>query len=594
MKKKKPNTPSAPVPDPNADTIEESAAAETNTAAETSSAASGHLQNCLIFLSRHFDLHVSEGAIQAGLVGEDAELSIDQFSQAAERAGIASAQIDLPLDEINDNDLPMVLLKNDGKALVLIERLQSGDFSVHDPDFGDKEVKVDPAELIDSYNGEAVLVRPIVVTSETESERKLSDIRHWFWTPFRDNKKIYIQVAIAAVMTNIFGLATSLFIMVVYDRVVPNNATESLIALTIGIGVVIIFDFIIKSIRAAFVDYAGMRADLAMGQRIFNQILDMQMSSRKGSTGALANMMREFETLRDFITSASIMAVVDLPFIFLFIWVISLVGGPLAMIPSIVVPLVIVVGLVIQPLLAHLAKDAFGQSQQKQGVMVETISGLETIKSIGAAPMMRKRWQDALASSAEYGSKSRGVTQFAMNFTAMAQQSTQVLIVFYGVFLVAEGKVTMGAIIASVILVGRVVGPLAQLAQTMTRINQVKMSYNAIDQFMKSPTERSEGQQYVARPTLEGKIEFRNVTFKYPDQVGNALENVSFIINSGERVAVLGRIGSGKSTLAKLVLGLYEPEQGAIFIDGTDIRQIDPADLRRNIGYTQQDVFLFS
>lgn len=553
-----------------------------------------YLEDCLIFLSRHFDLHVSRGAIQSGLVGEEAKLSLDQFEQAADRAGIASKIMPIPLEEINDNDLPMIVMMNDGKAVVLLNRVESGDFAAYDPDFGAKEVKVTMAELAASYSGDAILIRPIILPSEVSIDRKLTDAQHWFWAPFKENKKTYIQVGIAAAMTNIFGLVTSLFIMVVYDRVVPNNATESLIALTIGVAIVIIFDFIIKSLRASFIDNAGQRADMAMGQRIFNQILEMQMQSRKGSTGAIANMLREFEVLRDFITSASIVAIVDLPFIVMFIYVINVVGGPLAIVPAVIVPVVIIVGLVIQPLLGHLAEEAYGQTQQKQSVIVETLYGLETIKSIGAAPMMRKRWQDAVASNAEQGTKSRRVTQFAMNITGMAQQSAQVLVVFYGVFLIAEGRVTMGAMIASVILIGRVVGPLAQLAQTMTRINQSRMSFKAIDEFMKAPTERSAGKNYVSRPTLEGKIEFKNVTFKYPDQVGNALENVSFTVNAGDKVAVLGRIGSGKSTLAKLILGLYDPDEGAIFIDGTDIRQIDPSDLRRNIGCTQQDVFLFS
>lgn len=559
-----------------------------------SSAGTNYLEDCLVFLSRHFDLHVSRGAIQSGLVGEEAELSLDQFSQAAERAGMASKVMVIPLEDINDNDLPVIALLNDDKTVVLVERLQSGAFAAHDPDFGAKEVKITTADLTTSYAGAVILIRPIVLPSETSADRKLSDLRHWFWTPFKENKKNYIQVCIAAAMTNIFGLSTSLFILVVYDRVVPNNATESLIALTIGIAIVIIFDFIIKSIRASFLDSAGKRADMAMGQRIFNQILEMQMKSRKGSTGAVANMLREFEFLRDFITSASLVAIIDLPFVVMFIYVINVIAGPLALVPAIIVPIVIVVGLAIQPLLAHLAEEAYGQTQQKQGVIVETLYGLETIKSIGAAPMMRKRWQDAVAANAEQGSKSRRVTQFAMNFTGMAQQSSQVLVVFYGVFLIAEGRITMGAMIASVILIGRVVGPLAQLAQTMTRISQSRMSFKAIDQFMKEPTERSAGRSYVSRPTLEGKIEFRNVTFKYPDQAGNALEDVSFTIEVGEKVAILGRIGSGKSTLAKLLLVLYEPDEGAIFIDGTDIRQVDPADLRHNIGYTQQDVFLFT
>ncbi len=555
---------------------------------------SSSIESCLLYVSRFFDLHISKEAVLNGLVGEKDGLSLGQFSQAAERAGIASKFLSIKLEDINATDLPMMAILTSGHAVIITDMVGENDFAIYNPDFGEKEIKINCDSFVDHFSGEVVLLRPIMLVSDATSDLNLSDMRHWFWTPFRDNKSTYINVAIAAAMTNIFGLATSLFIMVVYDRVVPNNATESLVALTIGIGIVIGFDFVIKTLRATFIDNAGRRADMAMGQRIFNQILDMRMEARKGSTGSIANMLREFEVLRDFITSASLVAVVDLPFIIMFIFVINFLAGPLALVPAIVVPVVIFVGLVIQPILANIAEKSFNQAQQKQSVIVETLYGLETIKSIGAAPMMRKRWQDSVAASAEDGKKSRRITQFATNFTGMAQQVTQVLIVFYGVFLIAEGTITMGAMIASVILVGRVVGPLAQLAQTMTRINQSRMAYRAINKFMTAKSERPAGRRFISRPNLNGQIEFKNVSFSYPDQVGNALEGTSFSIRQGEKVAILGRIGSGKSTIAKLLLGLYQPTDGGIFVDGTDIRQIDPADLRRNIGYTQQDVFLFS
>jgi ATP-binding cassette subfamily C protein LapB len=396
------------------------------------------------------------------------------------------------------------------------------------------------------------------------------------------------------VLANFLGLTTSIFIMVVYDRVLPNEATESLIALTIGVGIALLFDFLIKSLRAGFIDRAGQRADMVMGRRIFDQLLDMQMRARKGSTGALASTLREFETLRDFFTSATLVAVVDLPFILLFVGVIYMIGGPLAIVPAIAVPVVLIVGLAVQPLLARLAEQSFADGQSKQGVLVETVSGLETIKATGAARRMRARWEEAIARQSEHGTRSRTITQFAMNATAFTQQSAQVMIVFYGVFLITAGEVSMGALIASVILTGRALAPLAQLAQTLTRLNQARSSYRNLDALMRADSERPEGRHWISRPRLDGRIRFDDVHFTYPDQMVAALSGVSFTIEPGEKVAILGRIGSGKSTIARLILGLYAPDKGAVLIDDTDIRQIDPGDLRRNIGSVLQDVWLFT
>jgi ATP-binding cassette subfamily C protein LapB len=271
-----------------------------------------------------------------------------------------------------------------------------------------------------------------------------------------------------------------------------------------------------------------------------------------------------------------------------------MIGGPLAIVPAIAVPVVLIVGLAVQPLLARLAEQSFADGQSKQGVLVETVSGLETIKATGAARRMRARWEEAIARQSEHGTRSRTITQFAMNATAFTQQSAQVMIVFYGVFLITAGEVSMGALIASVILTGRALAPLAQLAQTLTRLNQARSSYRNLDALMRADSERPEGRHWISRPRLDGRIRFDDVHFTYPDQMVAALSGVSFTIEPGEKVAILGRIGSGKSTIARLILGLYAPDKGAVLIDDTDIRQIDPGDLRRNIGSVLQDVWLFT
>jgi len=511
---------------------------------------------------------------------------------ASERAGMQAAFGARRLRDFDDALTPAILLMEGGGAVVLHGQADEDRLAIYDPLLGEGIGEVPRARIAESYAGHAILLRrehreDILATSEGRRG-------HWFWSALAANRWSYTQVLLAAVLANFLGLTTSIFIMVVYDRVLPNEATESLIALTIGVGIALLFDFVIKSLRAGFIDRAGQRADMAMGRRIFDQLLDMQMRARKGSTGALASTLREFETLRDFFTSATLVAVVDLPFILLFVGVIYLIGGPLAIVPAIAVPLVLIVGLAVQPLLARLAEQSFADGQSKQGVLVETVSGLETIKATGAARRMRARWEEAIARQSEHGARSRTITQFAMNATAFTQQSAQVMIVFYGVFLITAGEVSMGALIASVILTGRALAPLAQLAQTLTRLNQARSSYRNLDALMRADSERPEGRHWISRPKLNGRIRFDNVHFTYPDQMVATLEGVSFTIEPGEKVAILGRIGSGKSTIARLLLGLYEPDRGAVHIDDTDIRQIDPGDLRRNIGSVLQDVWLFT
>jgi len=558
------------------------------------------LESCLLHLCNHFDIGASASSIRALLVGSVSTLGAKHFMQAAAGLGLVATPVGRPLADLETAEYPLVLMLNDGRAFAVVERPEAGVLNAHDPAApAPVELKID--QLADVYDGLAIEVRPAphrrVAFEKNWSALKAglsATDQHWFWQPIRANAWIYLQVAVAAATTNLLGLGVSIFMMVVYDRVVPNGAIDSLVALTIGIMLVIGFDFIIRLLRSVFVDRAGERADLAMGTQIFDQLLNLQMKSKRGSAGAFANMLREFESLRDFFTSASIIAIVDLPFILLFVVVLFIMCGPVALVPALAVPLVLFVGIALQPLLARLAKQAFDEGQTKQGVLVETISGLETIKATAAAPIMRQRWESSIKYQAKVGGRSRLVTQIALNATSFAQQAAQIGMVFFGVLQIVEGKLSMGALVGGVMLCSRALAPLAQLAQTMTRFNQARTSYNSISKLMDAPSERPLDRQFVRRPDLVGKIELRGVSFKYPGQVSDAIDNVSFTIGAGERVAILGRIGSGKSTVARLLLGLYEPDKGAVLVDDTDIRQIDPVDLRTKIGSVLQDIWLFT
>ncbi|MBV7256889.1 type I secretion system permease/ATPase [Pacificimonas sp. WHA3] len=415
----------------------------------------------------------------------------------------------------------------------------------------------------------------------------------WLMDPIRENRPVYYKVALAALFINIFALASSLFTMVVYDRVVPNNAVESLIALSIGLGIVIFFDFVLKMLRGYFTDLAGASIDRDIGGRVFRQLLSVRLDAKRGSTGALAGLLRELETLRDFFASATVTAIVDVPFIFLTLAVIAVIGGPVVFIPAAMVPLVILVGYLTHPAMDRLSAKGMGQGLLKQTVLVETIGGLETVKVAGAGNMLSGRWADALDEHADTSLRQRLIANIGVTLSQSAQMISYAGVVIVGVGQIASNSLSMGGLIACSILAGRAVAPLAQIANLLSRLTTTRAAYRQINGLMNTPREGPAGEALkLANP--KGEIEFRNVSFKYPDTADKALDAVSFSIRQGEHVAVLGRVGSGKSTIAKLVLGLYEPEDGTVLIDGLDVRQIDPETLRMKIGSTMQETVLLS
>ena len=395
-------------------------------------------------------------------------------------------------------------------------------------------------------------------------------------------------------VSNFLSLTTALFTMTVYDRVIPNGAFESLIALSIGVIIALGFDFLIKSLRASFVDTASKRADLEISRRLFERILTLTPTEQRQKTGAMAGTIREFETLREFFNSSTLVILIDLPFVFFFIYVISLIAGPVSYVFLTAVPLVIIVGLGIQPFLARVTKGSVESGMNKQAVLVETLNGLETVNATGSGKLMRKRYEDALENQADGGNKIRALSMFIVNFAASVQQYAQVAAIFFGVYLIVEGQITQGALIGAVILGGRTMGPLSQLANTLSRVNGALTAYRNLSKLIGKSFNSASNLSPISRSSLDGEIEFKNVSFKFEGSKQPTINNVSFKIPAGQKVALVGKMGSGKSTMSKLIAGMIEPTSGAILIDGIDVRQIDPADVRKNIGVMLQDSWLFS
>ena len=516
--------------------------------------------------------------------GFEAKHVVEVLTECGYRASLGKVS----LGKITDNMCPMVIFDKNSDPRLLYGVSDERIYRVASPkdDFVEKYLNETDAQ--ENFSGYAILAR----LEQTETAK--AENKSWFFSALLRSKWLYFQVIIAAVMSNFLGLSSSLFIMVVYDRVVPNEAIESLIALTIGVSIALGFDFVIKTLRAHFIDKAGQRADSTIARKIFQSILQIKPKSKQQSSGAVASVVREFDTLRDFFTSATLVAIVDLPFVFFFVGVIYLIAGPLAYVPLAAVPLVFIVGLAIQPFLAKIASSSMKSGMSKQAILIETLGGIETIKATGSGRLMSKRFENAAVEQSDLGLKNRMFSQFAINFAASIQQFAQIATIFFGVFLIQDGTITMGAMIAAVILGGRTLAPLSQLASALTRANSARQAYKSLDALMKTTTTSTDTEHGLSRPSLSGAIEFKNVTYTFPETNSPILENLSFKIEAGQKVSLVGRMGSGKSTIARLASGLIAPDKGAILLDGVDVQQINTTDFLRNVGVMLQDSWLFS
>lgn len=417
---------------------------------------------------------------------------------------------------------------------------------------------------------------------------------HWFYGPVFRAKSIYFQVIMASVLINLFALASSLYIMTVYDRVIPNNATESLIALTSIIVVVIFFDFAMKVVRGNFVDRASQKIDRQVSTELFDKISRHDTNLGKQATGALASTVRDFDLLKEVIGSATFTIFADLPFILLFLVVLYAIGGPVAAVPAVIVPLVILFGFILQPIIKRMSELSLLQGKSKQAVMVELIGALETVKMTQGNSMLRNRWLNSVLSQGKSSAKTKMTSQLASHFAQFGQQASQIGIVVYGVFLISAGNLSMGQLIACVILSGRTMAPLGQITGLLGRMNQARSAFKGLDEVLGVKTDEEIRANYVKRPNLAGDITFKNVTFTYEDQPDPVLHDISLEIKAGQKIAVLGRIGSGKTSLLRLICGLHPPDKGVVLLDNADIRQIRPKDVRKNIGTVLQNPILFS
>ncbi|MEE9566546.1 MAG: type I secretion system permease/ATPase [Desulfobacteria bacterium] len=553
------------------------------------------LLDCLMQLAKLHGRSVSRTSLSSGLPLVHNRLTVELFTRAADRADLASRILRKPLDEISALQLPLVLLLNEQRACVLVAKEDGGkEYKLLLPETGMGEKVVSGEELEKLYAGYGIFVRP-KYRMERPSLDDLSPVstKDWFWGTLFKSWRIYRDVFVASFLINVFGLASPFFVLNVYDRVIPNSAFETLWVLAIGISVIYVFAVLMRGLRGYFVDEAGKKANLEISSVLFQKVLGLRMEARPQSVGSFSKNLQEFESVRDFITSFSITALIDLPFMALGLLVIWYIGGSIVIIHLVAIVLLSLYAFLIQAPLQKAVENSLQASAQKNAILVEGLSGLETIKMLGAESQIQRAWEEAVSYIAKWSARSRLLSSSVNHFSYFVQSIVVVAVVIGGVYVISKGNLSMGGLIALVILSRQAIGPMAQAVNLATRFHRAKAALKTLNAIMELPVERPAGKTFLHRTGFRGDIELKNLTFSFPNQTIKVLNNISLKVSAGEKVGIIGPVGSGKTTLGKLILGLYEPSSGMISMDGTDIRQIDPAEARRFIGYVPQDITLF-
>lgn len=561
------------------------------------------LLDCLVLFTKLYHKPFTAEALSAGLpveIGrENPELfSINNakglFSRAAARAGLKSSIVRRPLTQLSPLQLPMIILLSNQGSCILEEFSKDGsEAKIIMPTEEPIEQWVDVDVLEDEYIGFGFMIKKMVESTDDANNTLNLDQKHWFWSTVKLSIGTYKDALYASFLINLFVLASPLFTMNVFDRVVPNNALETLWVFAIGVGIVMVLDTFLKFTRTYLLENAAKKSDIIMSSIIFEKILNLKMANHPASVGTFASRLKDFDSIRAFLTSATIGVLIDLPFTILFLLVIYYLGGKMVLIPLISIVLIFILSYMIKKPLKKSVEETHEAAANKNSILIETLNNIETLKTLGTLGQIQWKWEEATGQIANKSLKSRILSSSLPTIIGLLIQLNRILVVVYGVYLIADFELSLGGLTATMLLSMRALSPMANLARVMTSFEDTKASYDAIEEIINKPSERPEGKSFVQAPEFSGDIEFKDVTFTYPYNDVPALKNVSFKINPRDKVAIIGRIGSGKSTVQKLLLGLFEPDSGQILIDGIDIKQIDPADLRKHMGYVSQDIMLF-
>ena len=548
----------------------------------------------LTFLARQHERPSSPVLIRAGLALSDrGTLPFHQVEPALDQIGMRGEPLVRRLRGWPLQKLPAILELEDDRAAVLLET-RAGDGLLYAPGIAEPMwvalTDIDPA-----YTGRAVFVEADP-TRERESERPwdIARSRHWFWSEIWKVRREFWPVLLAALVVNMLALAVPLFTMNVYDRVIPNKAIPTLWVLAIGVALALSFDFTLRLARSRLVDEIGRKLDLKLSQKIFEKVMNLPMAARQGSTGALAKRVSEYEMVRDFFASTTVVLLVDISFLFLFLILITVLGGWLVIVPLVGIIAMIAAGMGLRRQLNRASLDAQADSSLQHSMLVESISGIETLKAARAEGQMLGRWKRYSTMSAATSEEMRRLTAVAVNLASLSQQLMSVGLLVGGFYQFNEGKMSMGAIIAIVMLAGRAMAPVGQFAFLITRARQALTTMDSLQKLMDEEDERQASARSIVPEIRAGRLELAHVNFRYPGSANDALADLNLKIEPGERIGIIGRVASGKSTFGRLLCGLYAPTEGVMTIDGLDSRQYHPHQVRDAFRYVGQDSELFS
>ena len=551
------------------------------------------LLDSLVLLSEHFGNPCSAQALSAGLPCVDQNLSPELLPQAASRAGLSAKLTSKGLNEFPAMLLPCILLLKDQKACILHQLdIAENKAIVSLPETGGQE-QLTIEQLESTYVGYAFLIKQQYRGDRNFDVHINHSKEHWLLGHIKESAPIYRDVIIASILVNIFALVSPLFVMNIYDKVVPNLAFESLWVLAIGASIAYTFDLVLKQLRSYLIDVAGKKVDIQVSSKLFAKVIGIPLEKRASSVGGMAKQLSEFDSVRDFLSSATITALVDLPFAALFMVIIWLVAGDLVLFPVVATMLIIGYTLLTQPRLRAAIEETNKYSSLRHGHLIECLSSLESIKANGAEGVVQNAWQQMIGHTSNWQLKSKMITNSVTNIASFIVQMSVIGVVVLGVYRVSDNLISMGGIIAAVMLTSRAISPMAKVASLLTRSNQTLSALRQLNSLMEQQGEFEDKAHLVSRPKLTGQIEAEHVGFTYPQAEKPALYPMSLSIKSGEKIAIIGRNGSGKTTLAKVLLGLYQPTSGNLRFDGLNHQQIHPSDLRHNFGYLPQDITLF-
>ncbi|WP_418936765.1 type I secretion system permease/ATPase [Leclercia adecarboxylata] len=551
------------------------------------------LLDALMIVCKLHNIITSRNVLTIGLPLEAHTLTTETFPRAAGRAGLKARVVQRPLENITALSLPAILLLKNNQTAVLIgwDEQQRARLLPSETEGG--EITVPAETLAENYSGRVIFISP-EHEFDAQPTATLPRTTAWFQDTLKLSKSLYLDAMVASFLVNLVALGAPLFVMNVYDRVVPNQATATLWVLAIGISIAFIFDFVLKILRGICLDLAGKKTDLVVSSALFERLLGMKMKLRPQRVGSFAQNFQEFQSIRDFLSSLTLTAFIDFPFTLLILLVIGIIGGPLVFIPLLSYPLALLVNWLIQrPLMSRVSKT-YQLASERQAMLVETLTGLDAIKINNAQSERQYQWEHLTGQLSKLELRVKSLSYVAVNFTAWLQQFSGVSLIVAGVYIIMGGNLSMGGLIACYLLHRRAMMPIGQLCSLITRYQRARMTKATIDRMMDLEQEVQDNEVPLKRETLSGAIELRDVTFIYPGNQYASLSNVSLTIQPGEKVGIIGRSGSGKSSLAKLLVGFYQPDSGNVLIDGIDARQIDVHDLRHNIGYAPQDIHLFS